>query len=108
MGGRNFEREPIRERERQRRGRKRRRREARPGLSREQAAYEEARRLAAAMAKLARSFAQYVVVVGVLALVLRPVAWIRARTAQCSSQTRQAKVNSTPAPSKRSLPPARD
>jgi signal transduction histidine kinase len=77
MGGRNFEREPIRERERQRRGRKRRRRpEARPGLSREQAAYEEARRLAAAKAKLARSFAQYVVVVGVLALVMRPVAWI--------------------------------
>jgi signal transduction histidine kinase len=80
MRRRDFEREPIRrvDREHRRRGRKRRRRlpEPRSALSREELAYEEARRRAAAKAKLVRSFAQYVVVVGVLALVMRPVAWV--------------------------------
>jgi signal transduction histidine kinase len=80
MRRRDFEREPIRgvDREHRRRGRKRRRRlpEPRSALSREELAYQEARRRAAAKAKLVRSFAQYVVVVGVLALVMRPVAWV--------------------------------
>jgi signal transduction histidine kinase len=80
MGTRDFEREPMREvdRDRRRRGRKRRRRhpEVRSDLSREQLAYEEARRRAATKAKLARNFAQYLVVVGVLAIFIRPVAWV--------------------------------
>jgi signal transduction histidine kinase len=80
MGRRDFERGPVRglDRDRRRRGRKRRRHhpEPRSGLSREELAYEEARRRAADKARLARNFAQYVVVVGVLALVVRPVAWV--------------------------------
>jgi len=79
MGRRAFEREPMREVDRDRRRRSRKRRshsDPRSGLSREELAYEEAHRRAAAKAKLVRNFARYAVVVGVLALVIPRVAWI--------------------------------
>jgi signal transduction histidine kinase len=61
------------------RGRRKRRRyppEPRSELSPEEQVYEEARRRAADKARLVRDLARYVVVVGILAIVLRPVAWI--------------------------------
>jgi signal transduction histidine kinase len=79
MGRRAFETEPMREvdRDRRRRSRKRRRHpDPRSGPSREELAYQEARRRAAAKAKLVRNLARYAVVVGVLALVIPRIAWI--------------------------------
>jgi signal transduction histidine kinase len=80
MARRDFERGPSCEidRDRRRGGRKRRRHpaETRSGLSREQLAYREAHRRAADKARLARSFAQYLVVVALLALFVRPLAWV--------------------------------
>ena len=66
------------DRSRHRRGRKRRHRrpEPRAALRPEELAYQEARRRAGAKAKLVRSFVQYAVVVGVLALVIPRAAWI--------------------------------
>ena len=80
-GRRNFERELMREvdRKRRRRGRKQRRRdypESGAELSGEELAYEEARRRAAAKARLIRNLARYVIVVGVLAVFVRPLAWV--------------------------------
>jgi signal transduction histidine kinase len=45
-------------------------------MTREQLAYEEARRRGAAKARLARKLTQYAIVVGILAVFVRPVAWI--------------------------------
>jgi len=80
-GRRGFEAKAMREvdRDRRRGARKRRRRrhrEPRPGLAPEELAYEEARRRAATKAKLVRNLARYLIVVGVLALVVPPAAWV--------------------------------
>jgi signal transduction histidine kinase len=81
MGRGDYGSEPMGEtnRHRRRRGRKRRRRlppEPQAELSREERVYREASRRAAAKARMVRDLARYVVVVGVLALVARPAAWI--------------------------------
>jgi len=80
MGTRDFENEPMRriDRHRRRRSRKRRRprSEPRSALRPEELIYQEARRRAAAKAKLVRGLARYAIVVGVLALVIPRLAWI--------------------------------
>jgi signal transduction histidine kinase len=64
-------------RNRRQQGRKgRRKHQPRPEMSQEQLAYEEARRRADAKARFARKLAQYAIVVGILAVFVRPVAWI--------------------------------
>jgi signal transduction histidine kinase len=80
-GRRDFETEPLREAARDRRGRRGKRRRGRhperpSELSQGELVYREAHRRAAAKARLARSFVQYLVVVGVLALVFPRAAWI--------------------------------
>jgi len=59
-----------------RRRRHRRSRQDGSGLDPEERAYQEARKRAAAKARLTRKLAHYTIVVGILAVFVRPVAWI--------------------------------